>query len=817
MPEIGPGRDPESLLAHSSWVRGLVRALVLDPGQGDDIVQQTWLAAIEAPRRHWLDPRAWLGGVARNLAREANRRDARRARREERSARPERLPSTDELAEKAELQRCVAKAVLELDEPYRSTLLLRYFGELSAEEIAQREGLPSSTVRNRLKHGLDRLRQRFDREHGGDRRAWVMGFVPLVRPGGGAAAGSLASSTASISMIGGSIMLSKIWIAAAAALVVAGGTAAVLLRPGLAPNAPAPAASLAPPAEEVTRVAHEAELWEATQPLDVTRTAAETVESANLVRGVLFDQGGRPLAGAEVFVGGWRNPFGAGDEVALQVETGRLLRDELDEIFALDPEALRREGLMRGRILTTDAAGAFEARLPEAGRVWVQVGRTVGVQPLDGAEAWHETPAREIALTARRIPTAALSIRVLDETTAEPLPRFEGVIRERRPPGAAQGNETTPWVQEFAAGAGGSAEIELEIEGGPEEYDVKLVEPPWARAGEVLQVAAGAHAELALVVRSGEGFSGEVTDELGNAVEGALVFWGDLLPMRAHNSLTGAFHTECAPDPVRTDARGRFVLPGRAELVSAWHAELSPTTVSASEASSLRLPPRGGLRGRVVDDEGRPVAGERVELDRERSTTTDATGAWSFERLEAGLHDVDLPLDRWVLVRVPPGEVLEVDVDWIGDATVQLLAGGTPYHEPFGGVIVGSGAVFLLREFETEEGMLGLWNAIPDRYHLISRSGRIAKFEVSGTSVIAELGDADLTVHATPGDRVYLVPEGADDALEFWSRRMSVETPASGATVWKPLARGRWHVATEDRGRTATVEVTGPGAEVTVD
>ena len=36
-------------------------------------------------------------------------------------------------------------AVLDLNEPYRSTLLLRFFEELSAEQIAQRIGVPAST------------------------------------------------------------------------------------------------------------------------------------------------------------------------------------------------------------------------------------------------------------------------------------------------------------------------------------------------------------------------------------------------------------------------------------------------------------------------------------------------------------------------------------------------------------------------------------------------------------------------------------------------------------------------------------------------
>ncbi len=815
MAEIGPRSDPESLLAHSAWIHALVRALVLDPSEVDDVVQATWLAAIERPRRRWLDPRAWLGGVARNLARETQRKDARRARREEVAARPEGLPSTEELVEKADLQRQVAKAVLELDEPYRSPLLLRYFAELTAEEIARRQSLPGSTVRNRLKHGLERLRERFDRERGGDRRAWALGLLPLALHRGSAGAARVAPSTASSLSSGGSLMLPKIWIAAAATLAVASGTTAVLLRRG-APQGEALAQELlAAAAEADGRGAPEPALATAAQPGHTQRTAVATADRAPLLRGVLRDPGGRPIEAAEVFIGGWSNPLETDErEVVLQLHDGRVLRGELEEIRALDGEALRREGLMSGCLVSTDASGTFEARLPRAGRAWVQVTRTLGVRPLAGAGAWHSTPAGEVALTAERIPTASLSIRVFDQTTGENLTRFDGRIRQqRRVPDSAE----EPFSGEFCARASDAAALVLELEGGPEEYELQLFEPPWAQASEEVLVAAGTHQEVALEVHSGAGVSGVVTDESGAAVEGALVFWGDQVRMRGHDSLAGAFHAHCAPEPVLTDARGQFELRGRAGLVSAWHPDLSPTTVPASEAAWLRLGARGGLRGRAVDAQGRPVAGGRVVLDGERETRTDASGAWSFEHLEAALHGLELPGDRWLVARVPSGDVLTVDVDWIGDATVDILSGGAPFREPFGGVIVGEGRVFLIREFETEQGQLGLWNAIPGRYHLISRSGRIARFDVEGTSASVELGDADLTVRAARGERVYLIPEGGDEALAFWSRRSAIEAPEGGAVAWKPLARGRWQVATEGRGLGTTALVSGPGAEVSIE
>lgn len=61
--------SPEQLLAHADWVRALARALVADPAGADDLVQETWLAALDRPPAHAQDLRAWLGTVLRNLAR----------------------------------------------------------------------------------------------------------------------------------------------------------------------------------------------------------------------------------------------------------------------------------------------------------------------------------------------------------------------------------------------------------------------------------------------------------------------------------------------------------------------------------------------------------------------------------------------------------------------------------------------------------------------------------------------------------------------------------------------------------------------------
>jgi hypothetical protein len=72
--------------------------------------------------------------------------------------------------------------VSELEEPYRSTVLLRYAEDLSPAEIGRRQQLPAGTVRWRLKTALDELRRRADERFGGDRRIALRALIPV---GGG--------------------------------------------------------------------------------------------------------------------------------------------------------------------------------------------------------------------------------------------------------------------------------------------------------------------------------------------------------------------------------------------------------------------------------------------------------------------------------------------------------------------------------------------------------------------------------------------------------------------------------------------------------
>lgn len=58
----------------------------------------------------------------------------------------------------------VRAAVSRLDEPYRETVAMRFFGQRSLAEIAAVTGRPVGTVKTHLHRGLLRLRTEFERE-----------------------------------------------------------------------------------------------------------------------------------------------------------------------------------------------------------------------------------------------------------------------------------------------------------------------------------------------------------------------------------------------------------------------------------------------------------------------------------------------------------------------------------------------------------------------------------------------------------------------------------------------------------------------------
>jgi len=231
-------RDIELLLARSRWMIRLACELCSDRAAAEDLVQDAWVAALEDPRRTEIPKRSWLARVLANSSRERHRRRASRRAREQDAARSESLPSAADIVERAEIARGLVECVLELDEPYRSTVLSRYFDELSGEEIARRDRISSSTVRTRLARGLAMLRERLERRDG---RTWMSSLAVLAQSSRShvATATSVGSGTAAMKLTGALAMstLAKVGLGIGLVLAV---SAAWFAWPAHAPTGEQP-------------------------------------------------------------------------------------------------------------------------------------------------------------------------------------------------------------------------------------------------------------------------------------------------------------------------------------------------------------------------------------------------------------------------------------------------------------------------------------------------------------------------------------------------------------------------------------------------
>jgi hypothetical protein len=136
--------------------------------------------------------RPWLARVLHNTRRKLWREGTRRRNREVDAADlldGQEVASTDTMLARLELQRMVAAMVRDLDEPYRTTLLLRFYEGRTPAEMAASLGIPAGTVRWRLNEGLRRVREQLDAAHGGNRDTWKAALLmpPLAAPKGSAA------------------------------------------------------------------------------------------------------------------------------------------------------------------------------------------------------------------------------------------------------------------------------------------------------------------------------------------------------------------------------------------------------------------------------------------------------------------------------------------------------------------------------------------------------------------------------------------------------------------------------------------------------
>lgn len=149
----GDGRGLEELCRR--WERPLYQLIARHTGGRDveDLYQETWLRVVRAARR--FDPgrrfSTWLFQIAVNLCRDWHRRPP-----------PEPVdPADAEARAGAPVPTDAAldarRLLAALPEAQRSAVILRYYHDLSEEEVAAILGCPRGTVKSRLHHAMRRL------------------------------------------------------------------------------------------------------------------------------------------------------------------------------------------------------------------------------------------------------------------------------------------------------------------------------------------------------------------------------------------------------------------------------------------------------------------------------------------------------------------------------------------------------------------------------------------------------------------------------------------------------------------------------------
>jgi RNA polymerase sigma-70 factor (ECF subfamily) len=181
MDAMPSGLSSRTLLEHESFVQAVARGLLGDPEQARDVAQDTWLQALRGGPRSLPSLRAWLGRVAGHRALDVRRAASRRTARERSVARDEALEPVDVTYERLATQREVVAKILELSEPYKSVVILRYYHELTHEQIAARLHSKPATVRTQLVRAHETLRSKLDAQYR-DRETWSALLLPFAAP-----------------------------------------------------------------------------------------------------------------------------------------------------------------------------------------------------------------------------------------------------------------------------------------------------------------------------------------------------------------------------------------------------------------------------------------------------------------------------------------------------------------------------------------------------------------------------------------------------------------------------------------------------------
>jgi RNA polymerase sigma-70 factor (ECF subfamily) len=718
MPDENRAIQPEQLLAEAGWVRRLARRLVLDQAAADDVVQETWLRALEreadAPNRL----RPWLGGIIRNIVRHAARDTARRTAREQAASTSESVSSAADVVGRAELHRQIVSAVLELAEPLRSTVLRRYFEELSAEEIARRDGIPASTVRNRLSRALDQLRRRFDQEFG-DRRTWSLLLLPMASNPCGSPAGAMSS--------GGSRLARPRWLKLAGGLIemstkgklVAAGLG-VLLVLGIVwrtagttgRSQPAEAALAGPPlarapigSPSMPEVGATGAVTAITPDEPAVRTPLSASSSGSLHVEVVWGDDGQRAPGIRMrpwrvdvssIVSSWTMPTRVTDEAGecsfeslpagpLWITPDRCEGQKVDIVAGqqLDLRLAIPGGIQVGGVVI-DLAG----RPVPGAEVWVSdygdsdhrtsVARTndaghfeirdVAVGHYLTATAAGHGPSRGYLLAKENEPQVELSIELsapgggIDGSVRDPdgKPVADAVVLLEIEPLTTFSGSSRVAAPAFVTVSAGDGRFRFE-DAPAVGHRVYARADGWSPWQGVVSVSTESRAQLEVNLRPPATVTGSVVEDTGAPVAGAHVgvdVYADLLWSGTVSGADGSFM-------LREVAEGSVALFASKEGVGAVKTRL---TIAAGEEQPWRAVLSAGatIRGRILEASGQPAVDcsivavpQQGDQQRTRSAVSDADGRFVITNCK-GVSDLQAfrkwgPMPLVVMSDVQPG------------------------------------------------------------------------------------------------------------------------------------------------------------------
>ncbi len=605
MEEAGRPLDPEELLSHREWIRGLARRLVADEHTAEDVAQDALATALTRRPPTVRSLRGWLASVTRSRAIDRRRSDASRSARERRM-RSSVLPSTVDLVARADAQRAVAAAVMELAEPYRTTVLLRHFEELTPTEIGERTGVPRETVKTRLRRAHALLREQLDDEFGGERDRWRAALLPLLGPTATPLPDPSPATTATATGIAtGALVMSaksKIAVVAVAALLLFAGAAGVvssLSDESADDPAPEPADASAGVAEK-----------------DIEAPETPT-EPRTLVGRVRRRYDGAPVAHVDVSV----RPRGGREVHATTASDGS---------FALDAPA----GVLGNLAVVAEGFLSESIALPAAsddlGTIWIAGGTRLLV---------HVEDMRGDVVEGA--PVTALLWRSPGERA-----HVDSYLR-----GMSAWDEDVVETRLSRSSAHGDAVLE-DVRSGSWRIVVADAEMGTHRSAFVSTYPGASEARATVVVTPLATLDGRVLDALGSPVPDVLV-----------NAEIGA--AIAAPSRTRTNADGHFSLDGlpfgdvglRVDRRDGPGTKLAVVRIPDITSIDLTLPPTGRLVGRVADEDGAGLASEVVSievsgvLNTVTTATTDEQGRYEF---------IDVPQGRITRFRVLSDERVQL-------------------------------------------------------------------------------------------------------------------------------------------------------------